>query len=84
MTEAELPIALALLSVSVLLALVGGVAWVLRSAPVPPVRDTELPTTEPADPDSPPTTVPGSVVWARPEWRNTIPTGPMPLDNAKD
>ena len=50
--------------------------------PLPPMmpRDSELPTTKPADPDSPPDTAPGSVVWLRPEWVNTVPTRPAPLE----
>ena len=76
---------------AVLLAIVSAVAWCTRRHNAP-VRDTELPTTEPAgrfehlatsaEPGASPPTEPGSVVWLRPEWVNTIPTMTMPLDES--
>lgn len=76
-----------LAAVALWLALVaGGVAWIAwqtRHA-APTVRDSELQSTEPADPDSLPDTDPGSVVWLQHPWINTIPSRPMPLDQPKD
>lgn len=66
--------------VLLLLAIVLGLAWAARHQPVPPVRDSELPSTSPADEDAAPGYVP-TVPETRPGWVNTIPTGPVPLDD---
>lgn len=76
-----------LLWVGLVLLILLAVAYAMRSPPTPPTppeRDSALPTTVPAS-------TPGAHEWAhgqalqptyetRPGWVNTIPTGPVPLD----
>lgn len=65
--------------VVLVLAIIGAVAWATRDEPAPLPRDSELTSTQPTDADSPPAVAP-MPAWLQPPWINTVPTGPMALD----
>lgn len=71
-----------LLIVLLVVGVVVAIAWSTRNDPMPPVRDSELPSTTPwGSPDGYPLdTQPGA---ARLPWVNTVPTDQMPLDQAE-